>query len=88
MYTHVANINIMLINSNSMILFFTGFRTDRMCVKTTTVKGITIKEGSDILIPIHLIHRDPQYWEEPDKFDPDRYVPLHISFALSTIIFM
>ncbi|KAI6185701.1 hypothetical protein M3Y98_00052400 [Aphelenchoides besseyi] len=31
--------------------------------------------GTEILINIYLIHRDPAYWKDPEVFDPDRFLP-------------
>jgi cytochrome P450 len=34
----------------------------------------TIPKNTWVLIDIRNIQRHPQYWEEPDKFDPDRFL--------------
>ena len=47
-------------------------RTDRVCSKTTDIKGVTIPQGSVVIVPILLLHYDSQYWEDPEKFNPDR----------------
>jgi len=36
-------------------------------------KDITIPKGSTVLFPIHYLHHDPDYWSEPEKFDPMRF---------------
>ena len=46
----------------------------RQCSKTVTVGGVTIPEGAGVVIPIDVIHHLPQYWPDPYKFDPERYV--------------
>ena len=38
---------------------------------------VTFPEGVQILIPIYELHHDAKYWEEPEKFDPDRYIQYH-----------
>jgi cytochrome P450 len=33
-----------------------------------------IMRGTDIFIAIYNIHRSPEYWEEPNKFNPERFL--------------
>ncbi|XP_026741447.1 cytochrome P450 6B5-like [Trichoplusia ni] len=49
----------------------------RECARTYTIPevGITIDEGVGILIPLQALHNDPQYFEEPDVFRPERFLP-------------
>jgi cytochrome P450 family 4 len=42
------------------------------------VGDIVIPQGSELIIPIHFIHRNPIHWPDPLKFDPDRFLPEEI----------
>jgi len=33
-----------------------------------------IVRGSDLFLAIYNLHRSPQFWENPDKFDPERFL--------------
>ncbi|KAJ8975280.1 hypothetical protein NQ317_013680 [Molorchus minor] len=46
-------------------------------IKTTT--GYTIPKGCDVNIHIYDLHRAPQIWENPEKFDRDRFLPDNIA---------
>ncbi|XP_015838491.1 cytochrome P450 9e2 [Tribolium castaneum] len=49
-------------------------QTDRYCNKDFPIDAnFTIEKGVMIEIPIFAIHRDPQYFADPDKFDPGRF---------------
>ena len=37
--------------------------------------GIKVPKGTSIVLPIWNIHHDPNYWKNPDKFDPERFLP-------------
>ncbi|VEN50704.1 unnamed protein product, partial [Callosobruchus maculatus] len=49
--------------------------TPRVCTKRYQIPGtgIFIEEGTRVNIPIHAIHRDPEYYPDPEKFDPERF---------------
>lgn len=35
--------------------------------------NIVIDKGTRLLIPVHAIHHDPEYYPDPERFDPDRF---------------
>jgi cytochrome P450 len=44
-------------------------------VQTLSIGGVSIPAGSQIIIPIFAIHRHRKLWTDPDRFDPDRFLP-------------
>ena len=40
------------------------------------IGGFTIPEGAQVLGNIYSIHHDPRFWDSPDEFIPDRFLPL------------
>ncbi|VEN42421.1 unnamed protein product [Callosobruchus maculatus] len=47
----------------------------RMCSKTYTIPDtdITVEEGTRVFIPALGIHYDPEFYPDPEKFDPERF---------------
>lgn len=37
--------------------------------------GIKIPKGMNIIIPIYSMHRDKEFFPNPEKFDPERFMP-------------
>ena len=38
-----------------------------------TLDGYKIEPGTDFFISVWNLHRNPRLWEEPDRFNPDRF---------------
>ncbi|CAG2107319.1 unnamed protein product [Medioppia subpectinata] len=59
-------------------------RLFRTCVQDYKLgnTGITIPADTAVLISSYAIQRDPQYWPNPDQFQPDRFLkPTHDQYA-------
>jgi cytochrome P450 len=42
-------------------------------VEPDSVAGYAIRAGADVLICPYTLHRHPGFWDEPERFDPDRF---------------
>ena len=52
-------------------------RVDRLCTQPYTIPGtnINIDKGCAVSVSIMGLHHDPQYFPQPEVFDPDRFLP-------------
>ncbi|XP_042294121.1 cytochrome P450 3A9-like isoform X2 [Sceloporus undulatus] len=50
-----------------------GGRIERVCKKDVEINGITFPKGMTAMIPAHVLHFDPDLWEEPEEFRPERF---------------
>ena len=48
-------------------------RFSRECNEACTINGIHFPKGMMIFVPVYALHRDPEYWPDPEKFEPERY---------------
>lgn len=64
---------------NEALRKWPAFRvTPRYCEKDYVLKSddgesYKIKSGTDVMVPIGAIQRDPKYYPRPEKFDPERF---------------
>ena len=47
----------------------------RETTQTEKLSGYTVPAGSTLNIVPYVMHRHPDFWDEPEKFDPERFAP-------------
>ncbi|KAF2903664.1 hypothetical protein ILUMI_02505 [Ignelater luminosus] len=69
-----------MVISETLRLWTPAIFLNRKCVKPFTIepalpgeKPLHLESGFECMIPTFAIHRDPQYFPNPNKFDPERF---------------
>jgi cytochrome P450 len=47
----------------------------RRAVSDDQVCGYHIPAGTDVLLAPWVVHRHPEFWDEPGRFEPERFTP-------------
>ncbi|GIH21902.1 cytochrome P450 [Acrocarpospora phusangensis] len=47
----------------------------RQALADDEVGGYHVPAGSDVLVCPYTLHRHPEFWSEPERFDPERFNP-------------
>jgi cytochrome P450 len=59
----------------AMRLYPPAWCFERMAIEADEIGGYAIPAGTTIAICPYVLHRNPAYWDNPDAFDPDRFLP-------------
>ncbi|XP_023312244.1 probable cytochrome P450 6a14 [Anoplophora glabripennis] len=53
----------------------TGLTITWVCTKDYIFKNsdVTVDKGTPLMISVTGLHHDPEYWPDPDRWDPDRF---------------
>jgi cytochrome P450 len=60
--------------NESMRLHPPAYVLGREAIRDTTVAGRRVPAGWTVFMAQSVLHRDPRWWSEPDKFRPDRWL--------------
>lgn len=58
-----------------MRLYPPAWTVSRTALEDDVINGYPVPAGSSVMISPYVIHRNPRYWPDPDKFDPSRFLP-------------
>jgi len=54
-------------------LYPPGWLLTRRTIAADTIGNYPIAADTDVFISPYLVHRHPQFWDNPEQFDPDRF---------------
>jgi len=60
--------------NESMRLYPPAWIVDRQNVEDDTIASYHVKKGTLIGISLYELHRNPKYWENPEEFNPERFL--------------
>ena len=61
--------------SEALRLYPPVWVTARTCVEAYEIAGYRIEPGAVLLAPQFVVHRDPRFFADPLRFDPERFAP-------------
>jgi cytochrome P450 len=64
-----------MVLSESLRLYPPAWVIGREAKRDTTIGSYQVPKGSVPLMSQYVMHRDPRYFSEPERFDPDRWRP-------------
>ncbi len=59
----------------SLRLFPPAWGVTRTPLAADEVLGYRVEPGSIVMLSQYVVHRHPDFWEDPERFDPDRFLP-------------
>jgi cytochrome P450 len=64
-----------MVISEVMRLYPPAWTVSRTALEDDVINGYSVPAGSTVMVSPYVIHRNPRYWPDPDKFDPTRFLP-------------
>ncbi|HEX8291489.1 MAG TPA: cytochrome P450 [Pyrinomonadaceae bacterium] len=64
-----------MVVAESMRLYPPAWAVGRLALEDHEAGGYLIPRGSLVLVSQYVMHRDPRFWEDPGRFDPERFTP-------------
>jgi cytochrome P450 len=56
-----------------MRLYPPAYTVGRQAVEACEVGGYHLRAGASVLMPQWVVHRDPRFWDDPERFHPGRW---------------
>ncbi|HTD12721.1 MAG TPA: cytochrome P450, partial [Steroidobacteraceae bacterium] len=63
--------------NEALRLYPPGWLLSRRTIEADVLGGYPVAAGTNVLLPLYLLHRHPQFWPEPEAFVPERFAPEH-----------
>ena len=64
-----------MVLQEAMRLYPPVWMLSRRAQEADEIGGYRVPAGADVLICPYTLHRHPGFWDDPDRFDPERFAP-------------
>ena len=65
----------LMVFQEAMRLYPPAWAIARTAIKTDEIGGYRVPANSEILLLPYITHRHPKYWEKPEEFYPEHFLP-------------
>ncbi|KAJ7305927.1 hypothetical protein JRQ81_010293, partial [Phrynocephalus forsythii] len=73
-YDAIMNLEYLdMVVNETQRLYPLGGRIERASKKDVEINGVTIPKGTVVMISPYVLHRNPEFWPEPEEFRPERF---------------
>jgi enediyne biosynthesis protein E7 len=59
--------------NEALRLYPPGWLLSRRTIEADELGGYAVPPGTNVLLPLYLLHRHPGFWSEPEAFRPERF---------------
>jgi cytochrome P450 len=63
--------------NEALRLYPPGWLLSRRTMDADVLGGYPVAAGTNVLLPLYLLHRHPRYWKDPERFWPERFDSAH-----------
>ena len=56
-------------------LYPPGWLLTRRSIDEDNICGCPVAPNTDVFVSPYIVHRHPEFWDQPEQFDPDRFTP-------------
>ncbi len=70
-----------LVIEESMRLYPPAYFIDRVNSEEDVYEGMILPKDSTLLFSVYEIHRHPNFWKNPEEFNPERFLDENIKFS-------
>jgi cytochrome P450 len=62
-----------MVIEESMRLYPPAWSIGRKVIRETNMHGYRLKKNATLILDVYSLHRHPEYWENPEAFEPERF---------------
>jgi cytochrome P450 len=63
--------------NEALRLYPPGWVLSRRTIAADVLGGFAVPPNTNVLLMLYVLHRHPDFWQDPDRFWPERFAPEH-----------